>query len=116
MKNLRHVLVGSTLAVSCLLAASAAALAEGETTLGVSIKDHRFTPAELHAPAGAPITLVVKNLDSTPEEFESKQLHVEKIVAGNSEITVRLRPQKAGRYRFFGEYHEDTAKGELVVE
>lgn len=116
MNNVRHLLVGSAVAVSCVLATSVAAVAEGETTLGVSIKDHRFTPAELHAPADKPIILTVKNLDSTPEEFESKSLKVEKIVAGNSEITVRLRPQKAGRYRFFGEYHEDTAKGELVVE
>lgn len=114
MKNAR-LFAGSAVALSVVLTA-AVALAEGETTLDVSIKDHRFTPAELHAPADKPIILVVKNLDSTPEEFESKSLKVEKIVAGNSEITVRLRPQKPGRYRFFGEYHEDSAKGELVVE
>ncbi|PWB80814.1 MAG: cupredoxin domain-containing protein [Methylocystaceae bacterium] len=116
MKNARHWLAGSALAFSVVLTTAAVALAEDETALAISIKDHRFTPAELHAPAGKPITIVVKNLDSTPEEFESKALKIEKIVAGNGEITVRLRAQKAGRYRFFGEYHEDTAKGELVVE
>jgi hypothetical protein len=57
-----------------------------------SIKDHRFQPTELKAPASTPITLVVRNLDPTPEEFESKTLRVEKVVAGNSEITIKLRP------------------------
>lgn len=87
-----------------------------DTALGVSIKDHRFTPAELHAPAKTPITLVVTNLDSTPEEFESKQMRLEKIVAGNGAITLHIRPLEPGRYRFFGEFHEDTAQGVLVVE
>jgi len=92
-----------------------AALAQN-AALGVSIKDHRFSPAELHAPAKTPITLVVNNLDPTPEEFESKQMHVEKIVAGKGSITLHIRPLDAGRYRFFGEFHEDTAQGVLVVE
>jgi plastocyanin len=116
MKNMRRLFVGSAVAAACLSAMTAVAFAQEEVELNVSIENHRFTPAELHAPAGKPITITVKNLDSTPEEFESKSLRVEKIVAGNSEITVRLRPQKPGRYRFFGEYHEDSAKGELVVE
>jgi plastocyanin len=104
------------LAVAALAAGCAPAFAADETSLEISIKDHRFAPAELHAPADKPIAIVVKNLDATPEEFESKALKVEKVVAGNSEITVRLRPLKAGRYPFAGEYHESTAKGALVVE
>lgn len=116
MKNLRNLLVRTMLAIGFVCVFSPGLRAEDETALSVSIQDHRFTPAELRAPAGKPIAITVKNLDATPEEFESKSLHVEKIVAGNSEIIVRLRPQKPGRYRFFGEYHEDTAKGELVVE
>ncbi len=103
-------------AMGCALAmAGGAALAE-PAALSVSIKDHQFSPAELHAPANTPITLVVNNLDPTPEEFESKQLHVEKIVAGKGTITLHIRPLEAGRYRFFGEFHEATAQGVLVVE
>jgi len=98
-----------------LAMAGGAALAQ-DAALGVSIQDHRFSPAELHAPAKTPITLVVNNLDPTPEEFESKQMHVEKIVAGKGTITLHIRPLDAGRYRFFGEFHEDTAQGVLVVE
>lgn len=105
-----------TLLVSALLVAGYAATASGETTLQLSIKDHRFEPSSLTAKAGEPIAITVKNLDATPEEFESKALKIEKVVSGNGEITVRLRPLKPGRYAFAGEYHEDTAKGELIVE
>jgi plastocyanin len=105
-----------TFLVAAALVAGFAAVASGETSLQLSIKDHRFEPAELTAPAGQPIAITVKNLDATPEEFESKALKIEKVVAGNGEITVRLRPLKPGRYQFAGEYHEDSAKGALIVE
>ena len=93
---------------------SSAAMAPSSFTL--TIKDHKFDPAELHIPADKAATLVVKNLDATPEEFESKPLRIEKIVPANSEASFTLRPLKAGRYKFFGEFHEDSAKGEIVAE
>jgi plastocyanin len=105
-----------TFLVAAALAAGFGASAASETALQLSIKDHRFEPASLSARAGEPIAIIVKNFDATPEEFESKALKIEKVVAGNGEITVRVRPLKAGRYAFAGEYHEETAKGELVVE
>ncbi len=43
-------------------------------------------------------------------------LRVEKVVAGGASTTLRIRPLSPGRYRFFGDYHEDTAEGFLVVE
>jgi hypothetical protein len=58
------------------------AKSEDEITVNISIEDHRFQPAELHAPAGKPIVIVVKNLDSAPAEFESNMLRVEKVVTG----------------------------------
>jgi hypothetical protein len=85
-------------------------------TYTLTIKDHRFEPAELRIAADKPATLVVKNLDATPEEFESKPLRIEKIVPASSEATFQLRPLKPGRYKFFGEFHEDSAKGEVIVE
>ena len=80
------------------------------------MKDHKFDPAELQAPANKPIALRVKNLDSTPMEFESKTLRVEKVLSGNSEAVINIRPQKAERYEFFDEFHEKTTRGVLVVK
>src|SRR6202022_2372416 len=96
--------------------AQTVAEAADTVTLRTSIKDRRFQPTELKAPANTPITLVVRNLDPTPEEFESKTLRVEKIVAGNSEITIKLRPLAPGRYRFYGDFNEATAEGAVVAE
>jgi plastocyanin len=94
----------------------ASANAAEETVVEITIKDHKFEPSELKLPADTRIKLVVKNLDASAEEFESKDLDIEKIIAGNSEATIRLKPLSAGTYIFFGEYHEDTAKGHIVVE
>lgn len=79
----------------------------------IVIKEHRFQPAELAVPAGQRIKLVIDNQDATPEEFESKQLRVEKIVPGGTKGTVTVGPLKPGSYPFFGEFHEDTAQGKL---
>lgn len=99
---------------AALLASGGAVAAEA--ALSVEIKDHRFAPAELHAPADTPIVITVKNADPTPEEFESKPLKVEKVIAGGGVATIRVRPLAKGRYRFFGDYHEATAEGFLIVE
>ena len=56
------------------------AAAQEATTISVTVKNHRFQPAEVHAPANVPIVLRVKNLDPTPMEFESVSLRVEKVV------------------------------------
>jgi plastocyanin len=96
--------------------AQAPAGAASAVTLRISIKDHRFQPAELKVPANTPVTLVVRNLDPTPEEFESNTLRVEKVVAGNSEITFNFRPLAPGRYRFYGDFNEATAQGAITAE
>jgi plastocyanin len=110
--------LGKFVAAGVLLAATAiagAGFAE-ESSLSLEIKDHRFEPAELHAPAGKAITLTIKNLDATAEEFESKPLRIEKVVAGKGQAMVHIPALAAGKYNFFGDYHEKTAQGVLIVE
>jgi Cupredoxin-like domain len=92
------------------------ALAQETAVVKLTLKNHRFEPAEPHAPAGKPFTIEVTNLDGTPAEFESKTLRVEKVVAAGSTITLQMRALAAGRYRFFDDYHEDTSEGFLVVQ
>jgi plastocyanin len=90
-------------------------LAQQSVTIALSIKNHRFQPAEISAPAGKPITLRIKNLDATPAEFESVSLRVEKVIAANSEGVVNIRALQPGRYNFFDDFHQE-AKGVLVVQ
>jgi Cupredoxin-like domain len=88
--------------------------AQQAASVSVSVKNHRFQPAQIQAPAKVPIELHVKNLDRTPMEFESVRLRVEKVVAGSSEGVIRLRPLEAGSYNFFDDFNSQTT-GVLVV-
>jgi hypothetical protein len=101
------------LALASLFAAPAVAQ---QATVHISIKDHKFSPSEPRAPANQPFAIVVKNLDSTASEFESKTLRVEKVVAPGGEITMQIRPLNPGRYHFFDDFHQDTTDGDLIVE
>lgn len=109
----------SFLAAATLVAVAAWGLpvrAADPVQLELTLRDHRFVPPELRAPAGVPLEITLKNEDRTAEEFESKELRVEKVVAGGKSIVIRLRAQQPGRYKFYGEFHERTAQGVLVVE
>jgi plastocyanin len=82
----------------------------------LTIKNHQFSPAELKVPAGKKIKLIVQNQDSTPEEFESHELNREKVIAGNGKATIYVGPLAPGKYPFFGEFNEKTARGVIVAE
>jgi heme/copper-type cytochrome/quinol oxidase subunit 2 len=80
------------------------------------IKDHQFQPAEIEIPAGQKIALLVKNNDTTPEEFESTEMRREKVVAGGDQITVYIGPLKPGKYEFFGDFNPTTARGHIIAK
>ena len=98
----------------CLLFPASLLFAEEEFT--ITIKDHRFEPLEIHVPANQKVKLVINNLDTTPEEFESHDLNREKIVTGGGKITIYIGPLKPGRYDYVGEFHMDTAQGVVIAE
>ena len=82
----------------------------------LTLRNHRFVPAELTIPANTKVKLLVVNEDATPEEFESHELNREKIVTGKGSITVFIGPLKPGRYPFFGEFHMESAQGVLIAK
>jgi heme/copper-type cytochrome/quinol oxidase subunit 2 len=94
----------------------APAHAEDPPTIAVTIKDHRFSPAEIHVPSGKPVILRITNADDTVEEFDSVALQVEKVIVGGHFATVRLHPLGPGRFPFMGEYHAETAQGVVVSD
>ena len=98
----------------CLTAVGVAGAAD--TEIPITIENNRFSPEEIKVKAGAPFVLVVTNKDSGPEEFESKELRIEKVVPGGKTLKIRVRALKPGTYPFIGEYHEKTAKGRIVAE
>lgn len=82
----------------------------------ISIREHRFIPAELRVPAGKKIKLLIDNQDPSAEEFESHELNREKVIPGNTKLPIFIGPLSPGRYPFFGEFNQQTAKGVIVAE
>jgi Cupredoxin-like domain len=83
--------------------------------VSLTLKDHRFTPSEVTAPANQRFRIEVANLDPTPSEFESSDLRVEKIIVPGGKIIVMAGPLKPGKYAFFDDYNPDQAKGILTA-
>jgi Cupredoxin-like domain len=98
------------------LAAVGAARAENTIEIALSYKDKKFDPPEINAPANTPIVIKFRNLDREAMELESDTLRIEKVVAAGKDATIKIRAQKPGRYEFFDEYNEKTARGALVVK
>ena len=82
----------------------------------LTLKEHRFVPAELRVPAGQRIRITIENQDNSPEEFESYELNREKVIPGLSKGVVFIGPLKPGRYPFFGEFNQATAQGVVIAE
>jgi hypothetical protein len=76
-----------------------------EPSYTLAIRDHRFEPSEIDIPAGKKVALVVRNLNSTPEQFDSTQ-----------EITIFIGPLRPGRYEFFSHFNPKTARGQIIVK
>ncbi|MEY4753024.1 MAG: hypothetical protein RJA44_699 [Pseudomonadota bacterium] len=104
------------LALVLLLTGLAGLAQAADPEAALVIRNHRFEPAELKLPAGQRVRLQIDNQDKTAEEFESKALKREKVVPPGAKVTLLVGPLKPGRYEFYGEYHEDSAKGVVIVE
>lgn len=79
-------------------------------------QNHHFTPDKIIVPANQRFKLLVKNEDDTADEFESTDLNREKLDPPGQTITVFLGPLAPGAYKFFGDFHQDTAKGVLIAQ
>lgn len=98
----------------CLPATS---FAEEELPLyKTTIKNHIFEPAIIKVKADQKFRLEVKNEDAGSEEFESSTLSIEKIMGPKKTLKLILGPLKKGSYPFMGEFHQSTAKGEVIAE
>lgn len=84
-------------------------------TLTLTLKDHRFSPAEITIPAGQRVRVVLVNQDKSTEEFDSHDLKVEKLVTPGGRVTFWIGPVAPGTYKFMGEFHPATAQGRVIV-
>jgi hypothetical protein len=100
--------------IACLVCA-APVLAD-KPVFKIEISNHLFMPSELVIPANTKVKLMVYNLDSTSEEFESYELNREKVIMGKRKAVIFVGPLMPGEYPFFGEFHPETAQGKIIAE
>jgi plastocyanin len=108
---MRHVL---PIAAALLLTFAAVAHAD-VPSVPISLKNNQFQPDVVQIPAGVKVKLVVHNGNPSPSEFESTQLHREKVVGPGQEITVYVGPLDPGSYEFFDDFHPQV-RGRLVAK
>lgn len=85
-------------------------------TFQLAVKNGRFYPETIEVPTGKKFKIVVNNGGTSPEEFESIELRKETVLAPGVTRAVVFAPMKPGIYKFFGDFHPDTAKGQIVVK
>jgi hypothetical protein len=89
--------------------------AEELRSFNLLIKDGRFVPATLQVPANTKFRLLITNEGPGAEEFESIVLRKEKVLAAGASSFLIFQPLKPGSYKFFGDFHPETAQGQLVA-
>ena len=91
------------------------ARADDETLPEIKLRQGRFEPSEVVVPGNTPFKLRVTNVDAAAIEFESFELHRERVIQPGQTISVYLPALKAGRYPFFDDFHK-TAEGAIVAK
>lgn len=95
---------------------SHAALADAAYEQQLTLKNHTFTPDQVTLPKNQKIKLTLINEDPAAAEFESYDLHREKVVGANGTITLFFGPLDSGTYSFFDDFHRDTTRGTFLVK
>jgi hypothetical protein len=116
MRKLLTLSVGTAMCIVTGMLSVGAANAADAPPIEVTLQNDAFSPAEVKLPANTAVILKFINKDAAAAEIEAKDLNIEKVVVGNSEIIVRVRPLKPGKYLFVNEYKEDVTKGYVIVE
>jgi heme/copper-type cytochrome/quinol oxidase subunit 2 len=71
-------------------------------------------PASLTLPANTPVKLRVTNDGNSAVEFESFELHRERVVQPGQTITVYIPALAPGTYSFVDDFSHGAVKGEIV--
>jgi hypothetical protein len=107
----RHHLI-STIAAAAAIALAAPAFADTMPT--VQFQGGRFEPSRVVVPANKPFKVRVTNAAGSAIEFESFELHRERVVRPGETITVYMPPLSPGDYQFFDDFNHSVPKGQIV--
>jgi hypothetical protein len=91
------------------------AAARAEAPVELVLQNHHFSPDHVSVPAGRRFRIELANRDDTTDEFESYDMKFEKIVVSGGTIRVFAGPLRPGTYKFFDDYHPNTATGIITA-
>jgi heme/copper-type cytochrome/quinol oxidase subunit 2 len=94
----------------------AAMVARAQDSPEITLRESRFTPTQLTVPANTAFKLRVTNADQRAIEFESFELHRERVVQPGETITVYMPALAPGTYKFVDDFHRGTPEGAIVAE
>ncbi|GAB3628055.1 periplasmic lipoprotein involved in iron transport [Pandoraea terrae] len=114
--NQRIARLVSTTAALFALGGLAPAHAADLPTFKLEMKDGVLNPARIEVPAGTRIKIEVFNTGTSAVEFESIQLRKEKVLAPGAQSFVVIAPLQPGEYKFFDDFHMQTAQGVIVAK
>lgn len=103
------------LLLGLFLFAAPPARADDMPTFHLLMKDGKLFPETLEVPAQTKFRLTIKNEGPGAAEFESLELRKEKVLAPGVTSNLIFHPMKPGTYKFFDEFHPDTAQGRIIA-
>ncbi len=106
-----------TLAIAAALMLASTATAQEPPRFAVSLNNGVVSPSLITVPANTLIVLTISNDGNSTAEFESKALHIERVLAAGMSVAIRLRNLAPGEYEFVDEFTEDlaTAHGTIIA-
>jgi hypothetical protein len=95
---------------------SASVRAEEMPSFRIEFKDGTITPMRLEVPAGKPFKIELHNTGQGAAEFESVEMHREKVIAPDSATFFVVRRLDAGEYKFFDDFHPEAPQALIVAK
>lgn len=90
--------------------------ADDMPTIQLLMKEGKLFPETLEVPANAKFRLQIRNEGPGAAEFESLELRKETVLAPGVTRTLVFHPMKPGTYKFFDDFHPETAQGRIVAK
>ena len=101
-------------ALALLVVSTAPSARAADDSSQLRFQSGAVEPASLTLPANTPVKLHVTNAGDSAVEFESFDLHRERVVQPGQTITVNIPALPPGTYPFFDDFSHGAVKGEIV--
>lgn len=106
----------AALVLLCSLGSQPANAADDMPTIQLLMKDGHLFPETLEVPANTRFRLRIRNEGPGAAEFESLELRKESVLAPGVTRALVFNPMKPGTYKFFDDFHPETAQGRIVAK